>query len=193
MKKPLRFVSVASLVVLLCSPGVPQQAVAPPPRPADNGPSLAVTMQFIQEKLSHLGKINYAGYVHDNVSGNDWTVQRGWDIGYIEIHPESCVMKWHSRVRENGLLVVEGDQDISFGDVVDVVVMPVEQSWKEKDVKAGFPTRSYKADPPTFVVWARGKVGFSGFVFSDEDTANRIAKAMVHAVELCGGGNKDPF
>jgi hypothetical protein len=23
--------------------------------------------------------------------------------------------------------------------------------------------------------------------------ANRVAKALVHAVELCGGGNKDPF
>jgi hypothetical protein len=29
--------------------------------------------------------------------------------------------------------------------------------------------------------------------FADEDTANRVAKAMIHAVELCGGGDKDPF
>jgi hypothetical protein len=34
----------------------------------------------------------------------------------------------------------------------------------------------------------------AGLVFRDEDTANRVAKAMVHAVELCGGGeNKEPF
>jgi hypothetical protein len=31
------------------------------------------------------------------------------------------------------------------------------------------------------------------FIFRDEETANRVAKAMLHAVELCGGGNKDPF
>ena len=32
------------------------------------------------------------------------------------------------------------------------------------------------------------------FVFRDEETANRLAKAMVHAVELCGGGTKpEPF
>jgi hypothetical protein len=31
------------------------------------------------------------------------------------------------------------------------------------------------------------------FIFRDEETANRVAKAMVHAVELCGGGNKEPF
>jgi hypothetical protein len=32
-----------------------------------------------------------------------------------------------------------------------------------------------------------------GFSFRDEQTADRIAKAMTHAVELCGGGNKEPF
>jgi hypothetical protein len=26
--------------------------------------------------------------------------------------------------------------------------------------------------------------------FRDEDAANRVAKALVHAVELCGGGSK---
>jgi len=33
----------------------------------------------------------------------------------------------------------------------------------------------------------------AGLVFRDEETANRVAKAITHAVELCGGGNKDPF
>jgi hypothetical protein len=31
------------------------------------------------------------------------------------------------------------------------------------------------------------------FYFRDDETANRIAKAMQRAVELCGGGSKDPF
>jgi hypothetical protein len=29
--------------------------------------------------------------------------------------------------------------------------------------------------------------------FRDEETASRLAKALTHAIELCGGGNKDPF
>jgi hypothetical protein len=33
----------------------------------------------------------------------------------------------------------------------------------------------------------------AGLVFRDEETANRVAKAILHAVELCGGGNKEPF
>jgi hypothetical protein len=31
------------------------------------------------------------------------------------------------------------------------------------------------------------------FVFRDEETANRVARAMTRAVELCGGGSKDRF
>jgi hypothetical protein len=31
------------------------------------------------------------------------------------------------------------------------------------------------------------------FWFRDEQTADRVAKAVLHAVELCGGGNKEPF
>ena len=35
----------------------------------------------------------------------------------------------------------------------------------------------------------------AGLVFRDEETANRVAKAILHAVELCGGGQKisEPF
>ena len=34
----------------------------------------------------------------------------------------------------------------------------------------------------------------NAFIFRDEETANRVAKAMLHAVELCGGGSQqEPF
>jgi hypothetical protein len=54
---------------------------------------------------------------------------------------------------------------------------------------------SYKQDPPLFVLKVRKTdKGTSGFNFFDEQLANRVAKAMVHAVELCGGGRKpEPF
>jgi len=35
--------------------------------------------------------------------------------------------------------------------------------------------------------------GEKDFALYDESLANRIAKALVHAVELCGGGSKEPF
>ena len=39
----------------------------------------------------------------------------------------------------------------------------------------------------------QNKIKGAVLTFDSEDVANRVAKAMLHAVELCGGGNHDPF
>jgi hypothetical protein len=72
--------------------------------------------------------------------------------------------------------------------------MPAEQDFKKKYAAAGHPNREPRIDPPLFLVVARRAANQAiGFYFPSEEMANRLAKAMVHAVELCGGGNKDPF
>jgi hypothetical protein len=35
--------------------------------------------------------------------------------------------------------------------------------------------------------------GVHEFNFYDETLCHRVAKALQHAVELCGGGSKEPF
>src|SRR5271170_2470970 len=49
--------------------------VPPPPKREDNGPSLTVTMTFIQDKLNDVGPVNFAFYVHDDSSGKDSLTQ----------------------------------------------------------------------------------------------------------------------
>jgi hypothetical protein len=44
-----------------------------------------------------------------------------------------------------------------------------------------------------FTMVRRPKGLENAFLFSEETMAGRVAKAIVHAVELCDGGNKDPF
>jgi hypothetical protein len=84
-----------------------QQAVSPPPKPADGGPSLAVTMQFIQDKLNQHGKINFAEYVQDNAAGNDWIVQQALEIVNVVIHPESCIISYHFKEWTNNNIGTE--------------------------------------------------------------------------------------
>jgi hypothetical protein len=73
-------------------------------------------------------------------------------------------------------------------------VMSGEQDFKEIVLAQGRPPGSYKFDPPVYALKvARPHHTFNTFYFLDEDLANRVAKAFVHAVELCGGGSKDPF
>ena len=185
----LSFMALAGIAV-----AAQQSKVPPPPKPADDGPSLAVTMKFIQDKINDQGKLNYALYVHDNANGSDWIVQKSLEAGNVVSNPVTWWIRYHWNVWDNGTAVQSADAGFSLRDVQDIVVMPLEQEVKQADAKGGYTTRSYKSDPPVFVLMARREKGITNsFYFFDEDMANRVAKAMVHAVELCGGGNKDPF
>lgn len=190
MKDVVRVLFFVSFAALQSSPAAPQQAVAPPPKPADSGPSLAVTMRFIQEKLSEQGKVNFAVYIHDNADGNDWIVPHTLEISSVVPEPEACILSYHFKLSSNG----GAFEDMApFKDVQDIIIQPTEQVLTEVGSKAGHTTWSYKSDPPVFALRVRRKIHINEFDFTDEDMANRVAKAMVHAVELCGGGNNDPF
>jgi hypothetical protein len=78
--------------------------------------------------------------------------------------------------------------------VQDIVVLPQEQNQQKANARSGHPEWTPRVEPALFTLVARRPKGVeNAFLFSEEEMAGRIAKAMVHAVELCGGGNKDPF
>ncbi len=59
---------------------------------------------------------------------------------------------------------------------------------------SGAPEWSFKIEPPIITLLVRKNTKETNVLrFSDEDMANRVAKAMLHAVELCGGSKPEPF
>jgi len=168
------------------------QDVPPPPKPADSGPSLAATMQFIQEQLGSIGAVNYVAYFHDNTVGNDWTQKFANEV-IVEANATGCRISYHELLTRNGQVMIDQDAGILLKDVTEVVVKAGEQALKESNSKAGHPEWTARMDPPVYILEVRRKIGPNYFVLYDESLANRIAKALVHAVELCGGGSKDPF
>jgi hypothetical protein len=194
MKNILRAVFVVCSALLMSGPAFSQQPVAPPPKPAADGPSLADTMQFIQAKLSERGRINFAVYTHDNADGKDYIDQYSTEATSIVADPVACTISYHRNVKRNGAAFAEGSVSFSLRDVQDLAVMPLEQEFKRAYAAAGHPTWDPRVDPSMFLVMARKAASpGNGFYFLTEEMANRVAKAMVHAVELCGGGSKEPF
>ncbi|MGB6855413.1 MAG: hypothetical protein WBE03_00905 [Terracidiphilus sp.] len=173
--------------------GVAPQAQPVATQPTDSEPTLAATMQFIQDKLNERGALKFAVHTHDNADGKDSTDQYINETSNLIVDPTSCNISYHRTHKKNG--AVEADADVSFSlhNVQDVVVTTAEQSWKLSYSSAGHPTWDAKIDPPMFQVVVRkaGNQG-NGFYFTDEEMANRVAKALRHAVELCGG-NREPF
>jgi hypothetical protein len=172
-----------------------KKTVPPPPNPADDGPSLEATMKFIQDTMNDNGPVNYAIYFHDNAVGNEWTNQYKIEGTNFTADPGSCRLSYHWKAEKNRAVVSDVDVAFFLKTLVDIVAMPMEQNQKEVDTANGHPSWSYRVDPPAFVAEVRktGR-GRNAFDFSDEQMANRVAKAMAHAVELCGGGSQsDPF
>jgi hypothetical protein len=186
---------VSALVFTTFFAAFAQTPVPPPPQPADNGPSLAVTMQFIQDKMNEQGKIDYTLYTHDNSNGEDWPVY------YISIeatnavaNPATCRITWHKVTTNGGKVGIDQDLSLDLRDVLTLEVRTSTYEAKMEDTASGHPALDKRQEPPYFAVTARLKGNTeTPLFFSSEEMANRVAKAMVHAVELCGGGNKEPF
>jgi hypothetical protein len=196
MKNIVRVVSVVCLLALLSSLAIAQQPVPPPPMPAADGPTLAVTMQFIQDKMNEQGKISYALYTHDNANGEDWPVyQISIHVSNVVADPATCRITWHKVTTNGGKVGIDKDFSLDLRNVLSFEVRTSVQEAKMEDTANGHPALDKRQDPPYFSVTAKLKGNTeTPLFFSSEEMANRIAKAMVHAVELCGGGNdKEPF
>jgi hypothetical protein len=194
MNNHMRVVLVVCFAALLSAPTLAQTAVPSPPMPADNGPSLAVTLNFIQDKISEVGKLNYVAYSHDNIANTDSTNQFTVEVSNVAAHPDACVLSYHIKATRDGAITNNADGGFPFNLIQKVMVMTGDQDINAANVAAGAPSLNSRVDPPHFALIAQRKGGATNTVyFADEDTANRVAKAMIHAVELCGGGNKDPF
>jgi hypothetical protein len=210
MKRTLRITaSVLALTLMAFVLASAQRTVAPPPRPADSSPSLAATMQFIQDKLNGIGRVTYDLPYHYIPTGQAGSMTYIVDVTQVKANPAQCNITFHFEVTCDGVVIVHEDYWVDLKQAQDVVVMPMEQHIN--GISAGTTLLYDPTTPPILALTVRhplhGKnpipnILGSGqesimepntFPFSDPNMADRVAKAMVHAIELCGGGNKSPF
>jgi hypothetical protein len=164
--------------------------VPPPPKPADEGLSLEVTMKFIQEKLKAKLPI--------------WAD--------ITADPATCQLTFQrDDVPDNETKAVKRSRAMSLREVEKIQVMTLEEfaslmRQDDPDKPGQFVLRILATTEKSVhtrleAIPKRGKPTqrdyYSGdwsATFQDQDTADRLAKALLHAVELCGGGTTpEPF
>jgi hypothetical protein len=207
----------------------------PPAKPTDSGPTLAATMQFIQEKLSEQGQVAWA----ETVSVQPDLIHRKFiSVADVMADPAACTLYTTETVDDSVYLpkgktltvggkpvtadhlrshTVETDT-ISFRQVESVAVEKMQDIENQAYREEAHPEITVTETPPVFYLKVlASNVVFSahtstskgnqapvekdatskmnGHTFRDEDTANHVAKAMIHAMELCGGGvtKKDLF
>jgi len=195
----------------------------------DGGPSLAATLQFIQDKMNERDQMKWVltmslvpgvirrdtyTLVHSNVSVDSATCT----LRSTETTEESTVRstdattgsapQWNRSVASQSFSIKDIDT-ITIGSPADI--------WNSRFAKGGHPEKTATVEPTVIDVIASGPkptISFHNsvsrgdnqalpvvdqtqtaarFTFRDEDMANRVAKAVRHAIELCSGGNKEPF
>lgn len=162
------------------------QAAAPS---KNSGPSLQATMQFIQDKLTDSGTVSFvvvflspAGYSRQETRDVVMTDFRG--------DPQTCILSY--RYRLGGVM---RDHQLQLRGAQDVVVEPLKSAWTKQAALIGDPEAVSSVTPEMTALSVRlshNKFA-EEFDFVDADLADRVAKAIAHAIELCGGGSKDPF
>jgi hypothetical protein len=181
------------------------QDVAPPPKPKDSGPSLEVTMKYTQDNLNAQGTVEWR---------TEWRgiPDKNWErVSNASADPAGCTLSFHSSVPSGPIQTYETQFKLSFREVTKLMVEPLADFERrtvtnldetiippvfnlsmllekgaqvKRTVAPGYPGRTVEKE------FRKSDVSV---VFREEEAAKRMAKVIVHAVELCGGGDKDPF
>ena len=188
----------ATLVLWVSTIAYSQQAVPPPPNPADNSPTLAVTMKFIQDNLAELSRFEAlpGGRPHETISN-------------VTADASSCMLRFVvagiAEVKVTALSEYFYERDtttysIPLKDVGSLSVSPVDNPEARApfkldmripsntvqvhvDVEESKDGKKYKHDKPSNRSDYLGS--YAMITFPDQESANRIAKALNHTVELC--------
>ena len=160
-----------------------------------SGPSLADTMRYIQDKLNNIGRIEYiVTFQYARARSSLTSAQRSDEISSVIPDTDQCHITYHLKSEVDGKTRKDENSEFSLRNVQDILVQPEEThliEWYAKHNPYWIPASTSPAVTSLVVRLPHAEENF--FLFTDAGLANRVAKAMRHAVELCGGGNKEKF
>ena len=158
------------------------------------GQGLDVTLAFIRDKVAQQGPINYAGVTHDSADGASWGTQFNVEASNVTADAPACQLNFHWRTVVDGKASFDGEVTIPFGKVDRVAVTSMEADTTRLTAEGGHPTWTTKVTPAVWVAGYHRVDGRNGSLdFHDRDLAERVARAMRHAAQLCGGTKAEAF
>ena len=174
---------------------------------ATSSPSLAETMKFIQDKLNDNNKTSWIDNAkYTRAEGTGWTDTVTHEFSSVVADTGQCRISYHIFTKHSAsytyMKTSDGknnkgeDKTFSLRSVQEIVVKPWEQYETEWLAKNGHPDKTIASSAPAITALVvRQPHGVENvFTFTDAVLADRVARAMVHSVELCGGGKtEEPF
>ena len=100
-----------------------QRHTDPAPDPADSGPSLAVTMQLLQDKLNVQGKMNWTTHYHDSADNTNWIYQFTFEASKVVADAAACTIAYHYTIVRDGTQISDSDASFNLHDVQDLTLI----------------------------------------------------------------------
>ena len=158
------------------------------------GQGLDETLGFIRDKVAQQGLIYYSAALHDSANGANWGNQFNVEASNVTVDIPACQLNFHWHTVVDGKVAYDGEGGVPFGKVNQVVVIGMEADTLRLSVEAGHPTWTNKVTPAVWVVTTHRTSGPDNSLdFRDRDLAERVARAMRHAAQLCGGTKTEAF
>jgi hypothetical protein len=149
---------------------------------------LEATMKYIQEKLNSIGPVYYVSQAHDSQNGHNWTNKFKDEASELIADPSACRIYYHWFTSVEGSVTMDKKLTFALKDVQQISVQTREEIFKADNAAMGRPSWTVKIEPPVYVLLVQRPAHVQNhLIFLDQDLANRVAKSLAHAVELCGG------
>lgn len=162
-------------------------ATRTPPISKSKSPTLEFTMEYIQDKLISRGTLSYKVSLHDTSTAMDWSYEFIDKLSGTYANPSTCQIGFHWKQTRNGEAVTDKETYLNLTGGAKADVLAMDQYLTQSAAKSGHDSWSTKVSPSLFVLHiTKSDNNESNFVFPDEDTADHLAKALMHASELCG-------
>jgi hypothetical protein len=204
MKHAKAFLSFA-VFAFVCSALTAHSQSAQPAKPAtsqqskpaatQSEPKLGETMTFIQNKLTANSTIGFVASVQNTTDKT--TASNTYNVVFTDIHASApkCSIAFHKKLTRDGESVADLESSTLLKDVQSITVKALPLVLTAESAKAGHPELTTLSTTPKLYLLTFNKYdsGQSSFYFTDLSLAYRVKKAAAHAVQLCGGGKKEPF
>lgn len=148
-----------------------------------DGPRLQSTMEFVQNTMSNMGRLDATMYLTNGLGRMSQTAQV-FEITYFSADASTCHIAYRLSEPRSGM-----DSEFAFNlrDVATVTSKTFEQQWLDVAAKSGNNTTATTI-PSEFVVDVVLTDSDHDFMyyFVDQDVANQVSAALTRAARLCG-------
>jgi hypothetical protein len=174
------------------------QAQSVPPTKPDvpsSAISLEATLHFLEDQLSANGTTHFVALSQHTAIGTTQNYTYTNAITNFHANPSTCSIDYHRKSTRDGQVEVDDDYGFNLKNVKNIVVQPLDQYMTETNARYRHPEDKVTSTTPaiTAIIVYRNDSYEKSFYIADPILADRLAKALSHAVDLCGGQINKPL